>query len=240
MPANTEYPEQSATKVKQIFNTDHAAADEGSFFVATNPVSGTTIAMTTSVVDDALTASSTHAPAAPLLFIQNKGSVGDVNTRSIYLRYIKLKQPIAAQAWTSATSAHYSFRGDTISRYTSGGSTIVPVNINMSSSRTSGVTMYFGALVTALPGPATGRILGLGLIQGTIPLPGDCWTWTFGNSEMPTHGLGASAIKNVTFHCGPIIIGPGCNLAMDVWAIALAAAPAFEFEVGWIERYAGL
>lgn len=240
MPANTNIGTSGSTKVANIFNTDHAAADEGSFFIATNPVSGTTIAMTTSVVDDALTASATHAPFAPLLYIQNKGSIGDVNTKSIYLRYLRLKQPIAAQAWTSCTSAHFSHRVDQSPRYTSGGSDIVPVNINIGSSNTSGATIKFGAVVTALPSVA-GRIVGLGLIQGTIPLPGDEWLFTFGDSgAMATNVLGASAIKHTTIPCGPLVISPGCCFQLDIWGIALAAAPAFEFELGFIERFAGL
>lgn len=239
MPANQNISTSGSTKVANIFNTDHAAADEGSFFIATNPTMGSTIAMTTSVVDDALTASSTHAPFAPVLYIQNKGSIGDVNTKSIYLRYLRLKQPIASQAWTSCTSAHFSLRADQSPRYTSGGSDIVPVNINIGSSNTSGATIKFGAVVTALPSVA-GRIIGLGLLQGTIPLPGDQWLFTFGDSAMPTNILGASAIKQVTFPCGPVIIAPGCCFQLDIWGIALAAAPAFEFELGFIERFAGL
>jgi hypothetical protein len=234
--SNAQFARANPNKVGNIWNSDHGLADEGNYYVLCNPTAGTPIAMTSSVVDDAATASSTHAQAAPLMLIQAKGNAGDNSAKSIYPKYLRLTQIIANQAWTSATNVQFSLRGDNVARYTSGGSNLgAGANINLGSSNVSGATIYFGALVAALPS-ANARLLGRGQIQGTIPLPGDQWLFTFGDVVGPTNLLGASAIKNITIPCGPCIIGPGCNLALDIWATGLAAAPQFEFEFGYAER----
>ena len=236
--ANIQFPTSSAQKVVNIWSSDHALADEGSFYVATNPTVSTTIAMVTSVVDDAATQSSTHAQASPLLYIQNRGVSTDPTAKTIYLKYLRLIQPISSQAWTSATNVQYAMRVDNTARYLSGGTAISPVNMNTNSSGATTALMYFGANSVTIPSSSQ-RVVGRGQIQGTIPLPGDQWLFTFGDVTAPTNTLGASAIKNITLPCGPVTIGPGWTFQLDIWATALAAAPAFEFELGYVERVSG-
>ena len=236
--ANILFPTSASQKVAGIWNSDHALVDEGSYFIATTPISGTPIAMTTSVVDDAATASSTHAQAAPVLYIQNTDVMGGPTSRTIYMKYLRLVQIIANQAWSSATNAQYSLRLDPTTRYTSGGTQITAKSINPTSGVTPGALIYMGAVVTALPS-TNGFMVGRGQIQGTIPLPGDQWLFTFGDVVGPTNLLGASAIKNITLPCGPIVIPPGYNLTLDIWATALAAAPQFELEMGFVQRQSG-
>jgi len=240
MPANTNIGNTASQKVSNLFNTDHALADEGSFFIATNPVVGTAIAMTTSVVDGALTASATHAPNVPYLYLQNRGAAGDTNAKSIYLRYIKLFSRVGDQAWTSATQALFAIRSDgSGDRRTTSGTSLSIYNANTNSSQTSGAAITAGGNVTSLPG-GTGRIHTHGLIQSTIPLAGSTWLFTFGDSAMPTNFGYASVINSLTIPCPPVIIGPGYSMQLELWATALAAAPTFEVEVGFAERYAGL
>ena len=236
--ANIQFPTSSAQKVANIWNSDHALADEGSFFVATNPTPLTTIAMVTSVVDDALTQATTPAAASPLLYIQNRAVVGDPAGKSIYLKYIRLIQLTTSQAWTSCTSAHYTLRVDNTARYNSGGTQINPLNISTNSGVQSNALIYFGANAVTIP-TANNRLIGRGQIQGTIPLPGDQWLFTFGDVTGPTNILGTSAIKSLTLPCGPVVIGPGWNFQLGIFGVALAAAPAFEFELGYAERISG-
>ena len=237
--ANVNFPTAAGQKVSNLWNTSHALADEGSFYIANNATMGTTIAMTTSVVDDAATASSTHAQYSPFLYGYNKTAVTDPNGKSLYLQYLRLTQPIGGQAWTSATQAFFSLRVDPTSRYASGGTALVVANANTNSSTTAAVDLYAGANVVGLP-TAGARLLSHGMIQGTIPLPGDQWIFTFGDTTMPTNAVGASAIKNLTIPCGPVVIAPGWSFQLDIWATALAAAPAFEVELGFVSRIAGL
>lgn len=237
--ANLQFPTSQSQKVSNLWNTDHGLLDEGNYFVSTNPTPLTTVAMTTSVVDDAATASSTHAQYSPLIYIYNSASATDPNGKTIYLKYIRLLQLTTGQAWTSCTSAHYTLRLDPTSRYTSGVTATVPVNMNSNSSNNSVAKVYVGANVVSLP-TAAQRLVGRGQIQGSIPLPGDQWIFTFGDVSAPTNVLGASGIKNLTLPCGPVAIAPGWSFQVDVFGVALAAAPAFEFEIGHVERVAGL
>ncbi len=235
---NLQFPTSAAQKVANLWNSDHALADEGSFFVATNPTPLTTIAMVTSVVDDAATQSSTHAQASPVLYVENSAVAYDPLAKSLYLKYLRLFSIVGGQAWTTATSAHYALRLGASGRWQSGGSLLVPQNVNSNAQNNSAAKVYFGANVVTIPG-ATGRLIGRGQIQGTIPLPADQWLFTFGDTTGPTNVLGASAIKNLTLPCGPVVIGPGASFQLDLFAVGLAAAPAFEFELGFVERSAG-
>ncbi len=226
-----------ATKVVNLWNSDHALADEGTYFVATNPTIGTGIATTTSVVDDAATASATHAQNVPVMLITNNWPSSDTGNHRIYLKYLRM---LMTSGPTSATHWNFAIRGDqNASRYTSGGSLIVPVNVNMDSSVASSAQIYFGAVVTALPTAAKGRLLAGGQVQSSVPLAKDQWMFTFGDVSAPTNVLLASANKNLTIPCPPIVIGPGQSITLEMWGTSCAAAPAWEFELGYVERPAG-
>lgn len=239
MASNLGNATNGSQKVTNIWNTDHALADEGAYFIATNPTVGAAIAMTTSVVDDALTASATHAPNVPYLYMQNRGTLADTNGKSVYLRYIKLFSRVGDQAWTSATQALFSVRSDgTGDRRTTRGTSLTGYNANTSFSQTTVADFTAGGNVTSLPGAAS-RIHAHGLIQSSIPLAGSAWIWLFGDIGASSNFGYASVINKITIQCPPVIIAPGWSMQLDIWATALAAAPTFEVEVGYGERYIG-
>lgn len=239
MPQNLQVYTSGSQKVNNVWNTDHSLADEGCYFVATNPTVGTAIAMTTSVVDDALTASATHAPNVPYLYMQNRGTLNDPNGKNICLRYIKLFSRVGDQAWTSATQALFSVRADgSGDRRTTRGTTLSVYNTNTNFSQGTAADFTAGTNVTSLPS-GTGRILTHGLIQSSIPLAGSTWIFTFGDQVMPSNFGYASVINSLTIPCPPVIIAPGWSMQLDIWATALAAAPTFEVEVGYAERFNG-
>lgn len=239
MAANLGIQTIGSQKVSNVWNTDHALADEGSFFIATNPTVGTAIAMTTSVVDDALTASATHAPNVPYLYMQNRGTLSDPNGKSIYIKYIKLFSRIGDQAWTSATQALFSVRSDGGGdRRTTKGTALSVYNANTNFSQGTAADFTAGGNVTSLPG-GTGRIHTHGMIQSSIPLAGSTWIFTFGDSAMPANIGYASVINSLTIPCPPLVIAPGWSMQLDLWATALAAAPTFEVEIGYAERFNG-
>jgi len=237
---NVQFPSSAAVKVANIWNTDHCMADEGSFFIAQNPTIGTGIAMTTSVVrdDPGGGTAATNSNTRPTMLITNQNSTSDGSQKRIYLRYLKMSN--ITQAPTSATTGlHYSFRGDANpNRYTSGGTLITPVNINMDSSQTSKAQVYFGA-ITAAAISVNSRLFSAGVIAYGLQIIGDQWIFTFGSFSMPTNVLGATGLKQVTVPCGPIVLGPGHSVSLDLWETNLAAAPQFEFELGYVERPAG-
>lgn len=234
---NPNFATNSAQKVANLWNGHYTLADEGGLFVATNPTSGTGIATTTSVVDDAATASATHAQNVPVMYIQNNSSPTDPNAKSIYPLWLRM---IVTAAPTSATDWNMSIRADNVARYTSGGSTITPKNVNTNSGGQSNSLIVFGAVVTANLPSAAARLLSRAQIQSSIPVVKDEWFFTFGSVEMPSSILTASAAKNINIPLGPLVIGPGWNIAIGMWGTSNAGAPAWEFEFGYAERVAGL
>ena len=231
MPTNSLFPSASSQKVANIWNTSHAAADEGNYWIATNPTVGTPIVMVQQI------ASSTDASA--VMLINNQWPTTDAKDHRIYLQYLKMQ---CAGTYTSAASAQFAWRGDAVTRSTSAGSLIVPVNVNMDiGSPGSSAQIYFGALVIATAMSASARTLSKGIIDYAIPVVGDQWVMTFGDQAMPTNILAATGAKQVTVPCGPIVIGPQQSVALNLWFPSIGAVvPSFEFELGYIERPAGL
>lgn len=235
---NTQFPTNASQKVANLWNNDYTLADEGGYFIGTNPAVGTAIAATTSVVDDAATASSTHAQFAPTALWQNTEVPTNPNAVSIYLRYLRM---FLVQVPTSATSWKFSLRLDSVLRFSSGGSAITPVNVNYSSSKAPKGQMFFGAIVPLALPSSNARLVANGLVNSVIPVTLDQWLFTFGNASPSMDQLnGGASAKNIVINVPPVIIPPGCSLSLDMWGTANAAAPSWEFECGWVERIPGL
>ena len=236
--ANVLFPTQNSQKTADVWQTDHTTADEGNFFVTTNPTVGTPIATTTSVVDDAATASSTHAQYSPVALLVNSWSTSDPNPKVVYLRYLKM---LISQVPTSATSWQYAMRLDyNPTRLTTPVSILTPVNINSNTSNASRLVVNFGALTTALPS-SNARLVARGLINSAVPVTLDQWVFTFGDSAMPAGIIsGGSGAKTSVVPCGPICIAPGWSLSIEMWGASNAAAPSWELELGHVERPSGL
>lgn len=237
MPSNVNYPTSNSQKVTNFWgSTDHGAADEGSYYAVTNPTPGTLIATTTSVVDDAATASATHAQNVPVMHYKNGYAATDPQGKCSYFKYLRM---MLSQVPTSASTWRFAIRIGNVSRYTSGGSALTPQNVNGASSNTSPSICYFGAVVTALD-PAN-RLVSNGTVGSVIPVTLDVWTFTFGDSVQPSNFLnGSASAKNVTIALPPICIGPGGYMQFEMWGTSNAAAPSWEFEMGVVERFAGL
>lgn len=231
--SNVQFRNQRAQKVGNLWNSNYGLAEEGSFFVATNPTTGTGIATTTSVVDDTATASATHAQNVPVLYLQNSAPATDPDSPCIYLHHLRM---IVTAAPTSASVWNMSVRADNVPRYTSGGSRILPVNVNTCRGNDTNALFYFGAVVTTNLPSSSARLLCNTQIQSTIPVVKDVWHITFGDSVMSSSILTASAAKNINVPCGPIVIAPGWNIAIGMWGASNAGAPAWEFELGYSER----
>lgn len=234
---NPNYPLSASQKTTGIWNDDYALCDEGKLFVITNPTVGTGIAQTI-CVDDAATASSTHAQFAPALLIYNSNSPSDPKAASIYLRHLKL---ICTVAPASATRWDYSWRMDNLNRYSSGGSAITPVNPNPNSSYATKALVYFGAIVpTALPS-ATARLVARGVLDSAIPVVNDQYLMRFGNFGLMDQLNGGTTAKSATHNIPPICIPPGWCVALDMWGASNAVTPAsWEFEGSYVEREPGL
>lgn len=203
-------------------------ADEGRYFVATNPTMGTGIAMgiQTSFSDT----------ANVLCNIFN--NAGTATTR-IYLDYIRL---IVTAAGSTTTASDLAIKLDSsgATRVSSGGSSLTPVSVLPGyDGKNSIAQVTFGAITgtTAVNSNAVARIK---LKTQTAPC------WTVGDSVLIKFGVldgqgfgntSGSATLNIGLSAAPIIITPGGNCLFHMWNTANATTPpSFEVELGWWER----
>jgi hypothetical protein len=209
-----------------MHSTRHALADEGSYFLATNATPGTPIAATTNITGYADTAG-----AVGNFFYFRNADVGRTGKR-MYLDYIKLMVvavPLSATSWQYAMVTDYG-----TARYTSGGTAIVPVSPNGDIGTPSIIQMYSGALTTAVG--ISKRLVSRGTLRGVVPTTFDTYVIVFGSLEGGGSAISAAASGRIVSTGPPIIIGPAQNLTLAMWGAANAAAPTFEFEIGWWER----
>lgn len=210
-----------------LYGKKHALADEGSYFVATNPTPYTPIAMTTSIVTFAETAG-----AVGVTMLLKNLDVKTAQAKRLYLDYIKL---IVIGVPTNATSWQYALViDDNPIRWTSGGSAITPVNPNGDVNAASIAQLYFGAITSAVP--TNRRLVARGSLRGVIPTTFDEFMIICGSAEGGSGYASAAASGKSVNQAPPIILGGQQNLALTMWGASCSAAPTFEFEMGWWER----
>lgn len=235
MPANSNFPQLSSSKTSVIWGDPlQAMADEGVLYVATNPTVGTPIATTTSVVD-AGNAGATSAQTRPVGLIYNANQQQSL----INLYPLTLSMQLS-QVPTSATSWQMALWLEPVgaNAYSSGGSLITPVALNQALGGTSRAQVYFGA-ITANVTTAGGRLVSRRQINSVIPVTLDQWFFTFGAISSSDQVAGGAGAKNVMIGLPPIVIPPTWALKIGMWGAANAAAPSWEFELLYAERFAG-
>ena len=212
--------------VQTIGKGAYQMADEGSYFVATNPTPGTAIA--------GIAGTGAFSDAESLLYIKNAATAAEA-TR-LYLDYIRLFVVVAG---TNGTNHRYVMKLEpaNVERYTSGGSAITAVNPNMDSTETPAATIKFGALVTTAAS-ADVRLIANGNIRTVITVAGDVYDFDFGGAAkasagMPLEGtLQAHIVRNLP----PVVLGPGCTFVMSLHAASQTVASEYEFEIGFWQR----
>jgi hypothetical protein len=206
--------------------TKHFLADEGSYFIATNPTPGTAI------VHVVLTA---FDDTKPYLLMRNQASPTDPLAKRIYLDYVKLLTnvvPASAVEWGYTGHIDYAAWA---ARYTSGGSLIAPVNANGDISTASNLLLRAGA-ITAVAGVGS-RFVARGRFRGVVPTIYDEYVVTFGACEGGSGHSAAASAGRVVSQAPPVVIGAGQNFALNLFGTSNAATPAqFEFEIGYWER----
>ena len=230
----TRYGDQS---VQQIGGPRHAVADEGGYFVATNPTPGTGIQLNANVT--------AFADTNALFVIQNKDPVNDAASKRIFLDYLKLR--LLATAPTATVSMEFALKLDYIPREptTAANRTVLTsVNVNGDSTRGSSCQVYGYANAGAMTVPAASgaaRIVSRTSIPTSLGIAGDEYVLAFGATDQPaTQGLTATratAVARIVGTAPPVVVGPGQNLVVHMWWLTAATTAAtFEFELGWWER----
>jgi len=200
-------------------------ADEGRYFMATNPTPGTGIA--------GIAATGAFADAESLLFVRNFATAAE-GTR-IYLDYLRLT---VTAAGANGSDVRYVSKLDTgATRIGSGGSAITPVNVNMQSTETTKATVQFGAVASAAASSAA-RLISNGLVRNVIAVVGDVYTFDFGGQPaLPAaHAVAGAAVANILIKHPPVVLGPTDQFVFSIHQTAQTAASSFELELGYWER----
>lgn len=202
-----------------------AAADEGSYFMATNPTPGTAI--------DGIAATGAFSDAESYFCLRNNNSVA--SGKRIILDRLRL---YVEQAGTSGTDVRWVSKIDEGDRYTSGGSTLTPVNCNLNDGETTGAQLRAGALVTTAASAAA-RLIDHGVLRTVIAVVGDQYIFDFGGDLAAAPAAlataGTAQLQCVVAHA-PVILTPGDSWVFSMHATSQAAASGFEFALGWYER----
>lgn len=210
----------------------YGIADEGAYMVATNPTIGTGIihALTTA-----------FSATAAIFCLRNTDAEGG---QRIYLDYVRLTTGATAIAMTAATSIEAAVTIDNTNRYSSGGTSITPANVNMDSSRATIAQINFGAVVLSAASGSVRTVARAAVPRRAAPalVTGDQIMFNFGQMDSPTMGVvgaaaPATAAAAMYVPMPPVIIGGGDSLNFHLWYPAGATtAPTYEFDIGWWER----
>ena len=198
--------------------------DEGTYFLATNPPMGTGIA--------GIAASTSFDATEHLLHIRNTST-----SKRLYLDFIDL---VTTAAGTNGTTTGFTMTADRgVTRYTSGGSSITPVNPNLASSETAECTLKFGALVTTAAS-ADVRPLGDFLVRTVIKVVGDSYRFNFGGTEDSWQCAGASldgtTSAKITIPCPPVTLGENDQFLLSDWAASQTVGSSYQFRMGFWMR----
>lgn len=209
-----------------VMPTHHLLADEGTYQVATSPTPGTAIAFAVNA--------SVSETAGNFIYLKNNESQGNSRAKRIYLNYIRL---LAGTVPAAAVAAHFFIKVDNKDRYTSGGTTIIPVNANIDSGTGTVSQLYAGALTTTAPSPSA-RLLARGILRSAIPVANDEFVLSCGFVEAPgSIQLGGLVAQRMSVPIPPVVLGPQDNMCLQLWFPSNAVtAPQFEVEMGWFER----
>ena len=239
--ANANFPGASSQKVANLWNSDYALADEGSYFAASNAWSAinTGIVITGSVADDALPAGATSAPNSPAMIIYNAENANNPNAVSIYPRYCKLTTKVIP---ASSTNWNYAWRLDNTNRYLSGGTSIPMLNVNPGSTKATKSVVYFGVLaVTATTVSSASRLVSNGSLNGAIPVVLDTYLWQFGATALSMDASRVATVRSMTIQAPAVVIPPGWSLQLELWGGSYGATGAqYDVEWGHVERIPGL
>lgn len=211
-----------------IFPSKHFLADEGSYFVTTNPTPGSSLLYMLQTA---------FSDTVPFLYLQNNDSGGGKN---LYLDYIKLICTVSPASTTQAFSAVKidGFRTVTTNHL----SALAPVspNTNVLAPSIASILVQNSTTASALSASSNASRLVSRTSAGGIPIAGDELVWEFGGDDFVddpgTTATRAVPGREITVTC-PIIIGPQMALTMYLWFPGNAAtALQYEFEMGWFEK----
>jgi hypothetical protein len=201
-----------------------AMADAGVYFIATNPTPGTGL--------ESIAAADGVDDEEAFLYVRNENSVG--SGKRMFLDYLRVQVTVAGASGTNTRWVAQIDSGD--DRYSSGGSTITAVNVNMASTEATGADVKAGAVVLDAESSAV-RLIGNGLLRPAIAVAGDTYLWDFGGAvSLPTARLqDDSDTANILTSMPPVVLGPGDAFYFQINGASQDTAAQYEFDLGWWE-----
>lgn len=208
----------------QLLNfTKHALAEEGSYFVCTNPTISTTVGFPVAA---------SPSDTAPSFHIANTAPVGGTY---IFLDYLRLLPTVAP---ASGTSARLMVKIDSALRTATAGATITPVNVNVGANTAPQAVVTAatgGAAVTVPAASGSSRIVVNASLRSAIPVVLEEIVIGFGQ-EITADGAPTTASR-AGGAAGPVIIPPQCSAALHLFFPANAVTGlSAEYELAFWQR----
>ncbi len=214
----------------------YGVADEGQYFVASNPTVATGLSI------GAAAQTGFGDLAAGIAIVNSDTNPSATTGKRIYLDYVKLVVGTAIAGVIATPFYNLAVRLDTIvSRYASGGTpALVAANTNADSGNKSIASVFVGTIVLAAIS-ANGRQIGRAALRGAAAMPGvnDEFLLTFGadvKDGMGNENIAQAVPAVIQVAFPPVILGPGNVLSFHFWAPGQTAAPVAEVEIGYWER----
>jgi hypothetical protein len=206
-----------------IGNSLMGLVEEGSIFSTTNPTISTGIASSIQT---------SYVATNGLLTIRNTDGANGKNIIPLWIRIIPTVAPASATQMTAVIAI------DNTNRYSSGGSALTALNINMDLSRASIASVNYGAL-TLSAASGNNRIVSRFQLASVIPVVLDEYVISFGTMGGDSGTLGGATATRRTVTVPPVVLGPNNNeiMCLHVWYPSNATtAMSSECEICWIER----
>lgn len=197
-------------------------ADEGSYYVATNPTLATgVVGHAAPVVADTDT--------KPFVLIYNSGQ------KVIVPDFAQFEVTAAGTAGTiNYVACYLDSKGS--SAYSSGGAAVTPVSTRSDAPFGSGATMFAGAVVAAM---SASKKVGQQIVREVIPVVQDTITVVFGSPNGAARAAlttAGTATNHSVVYMPPVAIGPGGNFGLTFIRPSQSAAASYQFQFGYYER----
>lgn len=202
--------------------TKHALAEEGSYYVCTNPTIGSAVTFAVS---------SSFSDTAPFFHVAN---TGPSNGPYIFLDYMRF---IMTTAPTTSTQWRFVVKVDTALRLpTAGNATLTANNLNMAQANalTGIVSAGTSALLTIPASSGNARTVANGSLRSAVPVAFDEIFLTFGQA-VSGDGAPTTATRTTGF-AAPVVIPGGCSAAIYMWGPSNNAAVTGEYELAMWQR----
>jgi hypothetical protein len=222
--SNAHFSKYGEVMTQPMGNFRHTLADEGSYYVATNPTPFTGLI--------GIAASDGFDDLETFLHIRNTSS-----TKRVYLDYLRLQVTAAGTNGVTFSAAMKLDTGAT--RFTSGGATITPVSPNMATtSDATAVVIKAGPCITTAATSDARLLATWNLRIGVIKVVGDTYLWKFGAppESLGVTGVAGTAVSQHVLAAPPVVLGENDQFLFHEFGASQTVGAAYLMELGFWYR----